>query len=83
MDHVLITERLATQMRARRVNLGLTQIQLAHRAGLPRQKIIAMEKGSLSVAMAAYAKALGALDCELKVVPAVMPTLEEIQGMFE
>ncbi|HEK1692144.1 TPA: helix-turn-helix domain-containing protein [Pseudomonas putida] len=83
MDHGLITERLATQMRARRMNLGLTQMQLAHRAGLPRQKIIAMEKGSLSVAIAAYAKALGALDCELQVVPAVMPTLDQIQGVFE
>jgi len=83
LDHSLTAERLATQMRARRVNLGLTQIQLADRAGLPRQKIIAMEKGSLSAAMAAYAKALGALDCELQVVPAVMPTLDEIQGMFE
>jgi len=83
LDHSLTAERLATQMRARRVNLGLTQIQLADRAGLPRQKIIAMEKGSLSAAMAAYAKALGALDYELQVVPAVMPTLDEIQGMFE
>ncbi|KHL74676.1 XRE family transcriptional regulator [Pseudomonas putida] len=83
MDHGLITERLATQMRARRMNLGLTQMQLAHSAGLPRQKIIAMEKGSLSVAIAAYAKALGALDCELQVVPAVMPTLDQIQVVFE
>jgi HTH-type transcriptional regulator / antitoxin HipB len=83
MDHSLIIERLAKQIRTRRLNRGLTQLQLAARADLPRQKIIAIEQGNPSVAMAAFAKALAALDCELQVVPAVMPTLDDIQGMFE
>ncbi|WDY57923.1 helix-turn-helix domain-containing protein [Pseudomonas sp. PSKL.D1] len=83
MDFTLITERLGMQIRSRRQNLGLTQAQLAQRARLTRQKIIAVEQGCLTVTMVAYAKALGALGCELQVVPAVMPTLDEIQGMFE
>jgi len=33
--------------------------------------------------MTAYARVLGALDCELAVVPAAMPTLDEIQGVFD
>ena len=31
----------------------------------------------------AYARVLGALDCELAVVPAAMPTLEELGDLFE
>lgn len=83
MDHELLTQRLGRQIRTRRLHRGLTQQQLAELANLTRQKIIAVEKGSLSVAVAAYAKALGAMDCELQVIAAAMPTLEEIQGMFE
>ncbi|MCU0124495.1 helix-turn-helix domain-containing protein [Pseudomonas vlassakiae] len=83
MDHILITKRLGEQIRTRRLNLGLTQSQLADRALLTRQKIIAIEKGALSVSIGAYARVLGALDCELRMVPAVLPTLDEIQGLFE
>ena len=61
----------------------LTQAALASMAGLTRQKIIAAEKGSLSVAMMAYARILGALDCEFALVPAARPTLEEIQEVFD
>lgn len=42
-----------------------------------------LEKGDPSVGMLAYARVLGALDCEFAVVPAAMPTLEEIQGVFD
>ncbi|KNX80527.1 XRE family transcriptional regulator [Pseudomonas sp. 250J] len=83
MTPSLIIERLGEQIRTRRLNRGLTQQALATLSGLTRQKVIAMEKGSLSVAIGAYARALAAVDCELQVVPAVMPTLDEIEGMFE
>lgn len=83
MDYLLLTQRLGQQIRERRLNRGLTQAGLADIAGITRQKVIAVEKGSISVGMTAYARVLGALDCELSVVPAAMPTLEEVQGMFE
>lgn len=83
MDYSLITVRLGDQVRQRRLNRGLTQARLAALAGITRQKVIAIEKGDLSVGMAAYARALGALDCEFSVVPAVMPTLDEIEGVFD
>ena len=83
MDYTLITLRLGQQVRQHRLNRGLTQAQLAALACVTRQKVIAVEKGDLSVGMLAYARVLGALDCEFAVVPAVMPTLEEIQGMFD
>ncbi|WP_160109208.1 helix-turn-helix transcriptional regulator [Pseudomonas izuensis] len=83
MDYSLIVSRLGQQIREKRINRGLTQAQLAELAGLTRQKVIAVEKGTLSVAMVAYARVLGALDSECAVVPAAMPTLEELGGLFE
>jgi HTH-type transcriptional regulator/antitoxin HipB len=83
MDYELITTRLGVQIRQRRLNRGLTQARLAAMAFVTRQKVIAIEKGDHSVGMTAYARVLGALDCELAVIPAVMPTLDEIQGIFD
>ncbi|ATV20313.1 transcriptional regulator [Pseudomonas avellanae] len=83
MDYALITTRLGEQIRQRRLNRGLTQARLAALAAITRQKVIAIEKGDLSVGMMAYARVLGALDCELSVIPAAMPTLDEIQGVFD
>jgi transcriptional regulator with XRE-family HTH domain len=83
MDYSLLASRLGNQLREKRLNRGLTQAQLALLAGLTRHKVIAVEKGALSIGMIAYARVLGALDCELTVVPAVMPTLEELRDVFE
>ena len=83
MDYSLITRRLGEQIRQRRLNRGLTQAALASLACITRQKVIAIERGDLSVGMAAYARVLGALDCEFALVPAAMPTLDEIQGVFD
>lgn len=83
MDYVLLIARLGDQLREKRIRRGLTQAQLADLAGLTRYKVIAVEKGTLSVGMIAYARVLGALDCELAVVPAAMPTLEELGDLFE
>lgn len=83
MDYSLITHRLGQQLRQRRLNRGLTQAALASLACLTRQKVIAIEKGDLSVGMMAYARVLAALDAELTVVPAVIPTLDEIHGILD
>ena len=83
MDYFLITARLGEQVRQHRLHRGLTQASLAALAGVTRQKVIAIERGDLSVGMAAYARVLGALDCEFTLVPAAMPTLDEIQGVFD
>ena len=83
MDYCLIAMRLGAQIRQRRLNRGLTQARLAALAGITRQKVIAIEKGDLSVGMAAYARVLGGLECEFVVMPAAMPTLDEIHGVFD
>jgi DNA-binding XRE family transcriptional regulator len=82
MDHVLLMSRLAVQLRIKRWERGLTQAQLAELARVTRNKVIAIEKGTLSVGMDAYARVIAALDCELTVIPAVMPTLEEVAEIF-
>jgi transcriptional regulator with XRE-family HTH domain len=82
MDYSLLICRLGKQIREKRMNRGLTQANLAELAGLTRQKVIAVEKGTLSVSMSAYARVLGALDCEFAVIPAAMPTLEELGELF-
>ncbi|MNY57051.1 MULTISPECIES: helix-turn-helix transcriptional regulator [unclassified Pseudomonas] len=79
MDYSLLAWRLGKHIREKRINRGYTQAKLA---GLTRQKIIAVEKGALCVSMVAYARVLGALDCELTVIPAAMPTLEELAELF-
>ena len=83
MDYSLIISRLGKQIREKRINRGLTQVQLAELAGLTRHKVIAVEKGTLSVGMIAFARILAALDCELSVIPAAMPTLEELGDLFQ
>lgn len=82
MDHALIIDRLSKQIREKRTSRGLTQADLAGLAGLTRQKVIAVEKGTLSVSMIAYARVVGALDCEFSVIPARMPTLDELGDLF-
>lgn len=82
MDHTFLITKLAKQLRERRIHRGLTQARLAELAGLTRQKVIAVEQGSLNVSMMAYARIVGALDCELAVIPAAMPTLDELSEIF-
>ena len=82
MDHTFLITKLAKQLRERRIHRGLTQARLAELAGLTRQKVIAVEQASLNVSMMAYARIVGALDCELAVIPAAMPTLDELSEIF-
>jgi transcriptional regulator with XRE-family HTH domain len=83
MDQSLLLSRLGHQIREKRKSRGLTQSRVAELSGLPRQKVIAVEKGTSTVAMVAYARVLCALDWELAVIPAALPTLEELGELFE
>ena len=82
MDTSIITLRLGHQIRAMRLNRGYKQADLAKLAGVTRQKLIEIEKGSLSVSMNAYARVIAALGSELKLVPVTLPTLEELEDVF-
>lgn len=82
MDISIITQRLGQQVRSMRLNRGYTQADLAKLAGVTRQKLIEIEKGSLSVSMNAYARVIAALGSEVKLVPVTLPTLEELEDLF-
>ncbi|WP_188793659.1 helix-turn-helix domain-containing protein [Dyella nitratireducens] len=74
--------RLGHAIRNMRQHRGLTQQDLASRAGVPRRKVIEVEQGSPRVAIETYAKVAHALGGELSVAPARRPTLEELREIF-
>ncbi|MGA3683456.1 helix-turn-helix domain-containing protein [Pseudomonas graminis] len=83
MDATLLLERLGSQIEEMRKSRGLTQVQLAYQAGMTRQKLAEVEKGSPTVAVNFYAKVLAALNAEIKVVSARRPTFEELREVFQ
>ncbi|MGF6095917.1 helix-turn-helix domain-containing protein [Pseudomonas sp. 18175] len=82
MEASTITQRLGDQVRAMRLNRGYKQAELAELAGVTRQKLIEIEQGSPSVSMNAYARVIAALGSEIKLVPVTLPTLEELEDLF-
>lgn len=73
---------LGQRLRALRHNRGLTQLALAERAGVTRLRLIAIEAGNGSVAMAGYARVAAALGTQLDLAPLQRPTLEELGKVF-
>ncbi|MBP8098247.1 MAG: helix-turn-helix transcriptional regulator [Arenimonas sp.] len=69
-------------MRRLRQQRGLTQAALATRAGVPRLKVIQVERGDSSVSIGAYAQIASALGAEFSVLPARRPTLDEIRELM-
>lgn len=66
---IRLTRQLGATLRAQRKQQGLTQVELARRAGIGRQKLIQVEQGKPGVALAAYVATMDALD----LMPAVKP----------
>ena len=79
---MLLIERLGSQIAQMRKNRGLTLVELAAQSGMTRQKLAEIEKGSPSVSMNFYAKALATLGAEISVVPARRPSFEELREVF-
>ncbi|WP_439958744.1 helix-turn-helix transcriptional regulator [Pseudomonas silesiensis] len=73
MDYSLLAWRLGKHIREKRINRGYTQAKLA---GLTRQKVIAVEKGALSVSMVAYARIRWGQCCGTKKIPQYSVTSE-------
>ena len=75
--------KLGQRLRALRHSRGLTQVELAQRAGVTRLKVIAVESGAESPAIAGYARVAAALGAELDVAPMTRPTLDELAEVFD
>ncbi len=82
MDTETLLQRLGKSLREARKRRGLTQAQVAALAGMPRLKVIQVERGEASVSIGAYAAAAAALGLEFTPVPARRPTLEEVAELL-
>jgi y4mF family transcriptional regulator len=65
---------LAAAARGRRVDLGLSQAQLAAKAGVSRDWVNSFERGKRTVELALVLRVLEALDLRIDVTPADEPT---------
>jgi len=74
--------KLGRALRQMRENRGLTQTEVARRAGIPRLKVIHVETGRTGVSAKAYVRVAAALGGELQVKPVTRPTLDEIGALL-
>lgn len=82
MDVETLLGRFGKSLRDARKARGLTQMELAALASVPRLKVIQVERGDASVSIGAYAKVAAALDKEFVPVPARRPTLDEVAELL-
>lgn len=71
-------QHLGQALRNMRHQRGLSQAEVALRAGLLRFKVIHVEAGRPTLSAGAYARVVAALGAELRSQPAQRPTLETI-----
>jgi HTH-type transcriptional regulator / antitoxin HipB len=83
MDADTLLSRLGAQLRAQRLERGLTQAELAQRAGVPRLKVVHVEAGRPTTSAVAYARVAGALGMEFGSMPARRPTLDELDEFLK
>ena len=81
MDSQTILSHIGSALQQARIHRGLTQGQLASRAGVTRQKVVQVEAGLGTVGAEYYAKVGGAMGLEFSLTPARRPTLDELQSM--
>jgi transcriptional regulator with XRE-family HTH domain len=83
MDYLSSLSQLGTQLAQMRKARGLTQSEVAFRAGIPRLKVIHVEAGRPTVAVEAYARVAAALGAGIQAVPARRPTIDEIAEILK
>lgn len=66
-DHETLCRELGMAFKARRIELGLTQTQVACGCGIIRQKVSQVEKGSPVASISYYAKIAGFLKCKMNI----------------
>jgi HTH-type transcriptional regulator / antitoxin HipB len=82
MDRSFDLQRLGQAFRALRMNRGLTQQEVAERAGITRLTVIRIEDGRDSVSIRNHSRLAAALGAELNAVVRTRPTFEEM-GAFK
>lgn len=79
MNRSFDLQKLGQAFRALRMNRGLTQQEVAERAGITRLTVIRIEDGRDSVSIRNHSKLAAALGAELGTVVRTRPTFEEME----
>ncbi len=69
---------LGLVIRDRRRKLGLSQADLAHKAGVGRQWLVAVEHGKARAALGLVLRTLNALDLSVSVEPGNRPDVDDL-----
>jgi HTH-type transcriptional regulator/antitoxin HipB len=86
--HVRTPKEIGLAIQERRRQLGLDQAELARRAGVSRQWVIAIEQGKPGAALALVMRALKALDLplwlgELPIAASATPPASDLDAVLE
>lgn len=73
---------LAEHLRSERVRLGLSQAELARRAGIPLRTYQRIEAADPGTRLASLLRVLAALGLEFDTSPARRPTLDELNATY-
>jgi len=71
---------IGSLIRMIRTQLGMSQIVLANRARVPQSTISRIEKGDKGANLSTLNKVLGALSCDLIMVPKLRESIDEIRS---
>lgn len=69
MDETNLRTKIGGQIRQRREELGITQVQLSELTGLNRSNISKIEKGAYNISMDILSRITDALGCDVKLIP--------------
>lgn len=75
-------DQVAERLRAERAQQGLSQAELARRAGIPFRSYQRIEAADPGIRLASLLRALAALGLELDNTPARRPTLDELNSIY-
>lgn len=79
----IILARVGQSLRELRKQRGLSQLELADRAGTTRKTVINAEKGSPGLSLGSFVALVEAMGAELTTVPVRRPTTEEIRSLLQ
>lgn len=82
MDKIKTTQMLGTAFRAMRGEAGLTPTQIAARSGRSRDILYRLEGGK-DISVSALLDLLRATGHAIQIVPAGIPTIEQMRAMFQ
>lgn len=79
----IILARVGQSLRDLRKQRGLSQVQLADKAGTTRKAVINAEKGAAGLSLGTFVAMVEAMGAELTTVPVRRPTTDEIRALLQ